>query len=105
LRTELDLPNPKGVLRPGMYATVHIVLQERRDVLTVPVSAVVAADKQSFCWTVHEGRAVRKPLVLGLQVGGDVEVLSGLQGDERVVQSLSGTLEEGQAVEIEAGGH
>ncbi len=30
LRTELDLPNPEGLLRPGMYATAHIGLQERR---------------------------------------------------------------------------
>ena len=27
LRTELDLPNPEGQLRPGMYVTVHIHLQ------------------------------------------------------------------------------
>ena len=29
LRTELDIPNPQGVLRPGMYATAEIVLQQR----------------------------------------------------------------------------
>ena len=39
LHTELDLPNPKGLLRPGMYATAHILLQERPDVYVLPLSA------------------------------------------------------------------
>ena len=41
LRTELDIPNPDRRLRPGMYATAHIVLQESPDALVLPLSAIV----------------------------------------------------------------
>ncbi len=100
LHTEIDLPNTDGRLRPGMYVTGHVVLQERRDVLVIPRSAVVTSGKASACWTVRDGRAVRTPIALGLQVEGEVEVLSGLSGAEAVIQSPPGSLQEGQAVEV-----
>ncbi|MGA2796752.1 MAG: efflux RND transporter periplasmic adaptor subunit [Thermoguttaceae bacterium] len=100
LRTELDLPNPDAALRPGMYATAHIILQEHPDVYVLPISAVVREDKRTYCWTVQEGRAVRTPITLGLQVGNDVEVVSGLKPDEIVIQTQVGSLQDGQAVEV-----
>jgi RND family efflux transporter MFP subunit len=101
LRTELDLPNPAGVLRPGMYATAHIVLQERPDALVLPRSAIVHEGKHAFCWVVEGGKVARMPISVGLQVGGDVEVVSGLKGDEPVVQAQAESLQEGQAVVAE----
>lgn len=100
LNTELDLPNPNGVLRPGMYATAHIVLQEHSNVYVLPSSAIVRQDKRTFCWAVKDGRAMRTPITTGLQVGNDVEVTAGLKGEELVVQSSPATLEQGQQVEV-----
>jgi HlyD family secretion protein len=103
LRTELDLPNPAGVLRPGMYATAHIVLEERPHALVLPRAAVLGQGKAAFCWVVEDGKTVRKPISVGLQVGNEVEVLSGLEGNEQVVQAQAAALQEGQPVVAEAG--
>jgi HlyD family secretion protein len=100
LHTELDFPNPDGILRPGMYATAHVVLQERPHALVLPRSAVAGSGKQALCWTVRDSKAVKTPIALGLQVGDEVEVVSGLKGDELVVQSPAGSLQEGQPVEV-----
>lgn len=100
LRTELDVPNPQGLLRPGMYASAEIVLQEHAGVLALPLSAVVALDKQAYCCCVENDKIVRRPLTLGLRTAHDVEVISGLKGDELVVQSQAGSLREGQLVEV-----
>jgi multidrug efflux pump subunit AcrA (membrane-fusion protein) len=100
LRTELDIPNKEGVLRPGMYATVDIVLEERKDVLSLPLSAIITVDKRVFCCCVEEGAIVQRPLVLGLRTAQDVEVLEGLKGQEWVVQSQAGSLQPGQHVEV-----
>jgi RND family efflux transporter MFP subunit len=99
LRTELDVPNPNCVLRPGMYATAHIVLQETPDALVVPASAVVRDGKKASCWVVSGGKAARVPIEIGLQSGNEVAVASGLNGDEQVVQTPPTSLKEGQAVE------
>jgi HlyD family secretion protein len=100
LRTELDIPNPQGLLRPGMYATAEIVLEERPDVLALPLSAIVSPDKQPYCCCVVEGKIVRKSLTLGLRTPQEVEILAGLTGQELVVQSQAGALQVGQAVEV-----
>ena len=36
LRTEIDIPNPSGTLRPGLYVNATIIVEEHRDTLTVP---------------------------------------------------------------------
>ena len=93
LRTEMDLPNPKRPAAAGDVRHRHMSCSR-----SVPMStsfrcpAIVREGKQAFCWVVKDGQAVRTPITLGLQVGTDVEVVSGLKGDELVVQSQAGSL-------------
>ena len=98
LRTEVDIPNPQGLLRPGMYASAEIVLQQRDNVLALPLTAVIAGEKQALCCCVQDGKIVRKPITLGLKTAQDVEVVDGLKGDEVVVQAQVGSLQDGQRV-------
>jgi len=100
LRTELDVPNPNGLLRPGMYATAEIILKERPNAIALPLTAVVKVDQQAFCYCVDGGKIARRPLTLGLQTPEEVEVVSGLSGKEEVVQSRTASLREGQPVEV-----
>jgi RND family efflux transporter MFP subunit len=74
LRTEIDLPNPKGRLLPGMYVQAAITVQHP-DVWTLPAAAVVTEGDQTFCYRAEGGKAVRTPLQVGLRGGGLVEVL------------------------------
>ena len=67
-----------------------------------PFSAIVREGKQAYCWVAKDGQAVRTPITLGLQVENDVEVVSGLKGDELVVQSQAASLQEGRPVEVGA---
>jgi RND family efflux transporter MFP subunit len=100
LRTEIDLPNPEGRLRPGMYATVQILLERREEVLTLPAAAIVREAGQTLCCTVESGRIRRQPVTTGLRAGADVEILSGLDGDETVVLVRADSLEEDRPVEV-----
>jgi len=102
LRTELDIENPDAVLRPGMYATARILLQERPAALVLPPPAIVRDGRHAYAWVVKDGRAMRVPITAGLQVGNDVEVVSGLNGDELVIQNPNSSLQDGQPVELAA---
>ena len=48
LRTEIDVPNPDGMLRPGLYAYATVVVEEHPDALSVPTSALVRQDSKTF---------------------------------------------------------
>jgi len=100
LRTEIDLLNPNGVLRPGMYAKVDIILDERRDVITLPTTAIVREGNATYCCCVESGKIERRPIELGLRSGGEVEVRSGINADQLVVLTRADTLKDGQSVEI-----
>lgn len=101
LRTEIDVPNPNGRLRPGLYANTTIVVEEHRDVMTIPTTAVVRENGKDFCAIVDDGKAVRRAIDVGLTEGARTEVVSGLKENEAVVKANVGSLVDGQAVQIE----
>ena len=100
LRTEIDVPNPKGTLRPGLYAYATVIVDEHPVTLTVPSSAIIRQDAQAYCVVVANGKAVRKPVTLGLEEGTATEIVSGLEANEVVVKAYAASLKDGQPVEV-----
>ena len=100
LRCEIDVPNPDGRLRPGMYAQVELTVAERSDVLSVPKSAIVTKDGQTWCVAVTaEGTIQRKPVQTGIRSATEVEILSGLEGTEDLLIANAAAFSDGQRVE------
>jgi RND family efflux transporter MFP subunit len=100
LRVEIDVPNEQGRLRPGMYATASVLLEERDDVLVLPVAAIVRQGGEAHCCQVINNRIQHTPVKLGLRSGNEIEIVSGLKGTEVVVMLRADTLKAGQPVEI-----
>jgi RND family efflux transporter MFP subunit len=101
LRAEIDLENPEGVLRPGLYAYATIIAAERPGALTVPTTAVVRDGARTYLVVVADGRAHRRDVELGLDDGRLVEIASGLREGETVVRAEAGGLAEDQPVVAE----
>lgn len=100
LRCEIDVPNPDGRLRPGMYAQVELTVAERSDVLSVPKSALVTKDGQAWCVAVTaEGTILRKSVQTGIRSATEVEILSGLDGSEDLLIANAAAFSDGQRVE------
>jgi HlyD family secretion protein len=100
LRAEIDLPNPDGRLRPGMYAYAKLKVAERQEVLCLPKTSVLTQGGSTYCWRVDDtGRVLRTPLGTGLQAGSEIEITSGLSGDEDVIALNAGAYREGQQVQ------
>jgi RND family efflux transporter MFP subunit len=87
MHTEVNVPNPKFELVPGMYASVRIPLHAVKNVLTVPVQAVQASGNGQGVVLVVNGsnRIEKRSVTLGLETEADEEVLSGLKEGEMVV--------------------
>jgi membrane fusion protein (multidrug efflux system) len=97
---EIDLPNPGGKLLPGLYAYATVTVEEHPDVLTVPTTAVVKDREASYCVVIVDGKAVRRPIQIGLNDGTRTEVVSGLESGEAVVKANAASLADGQPVEV-----
>jgi len=104
----LEVPNPDGVLRPGMSASVSIAVGEvGGQVVAVPIAAVQrVADKWSVFVPRGPGQFEAKPVGRGRDLGGEVEILSGLApGDEVVVDGAFLLKAEFDKARGEGGGH
>lgn len=87
MHTEVNVPNPKYELVPGMYATAHIPLHTVTNALTVPLQAVQpGAEGHGAVLVVNSSNRIEKrEVTLGLQSATDTEILSGLRENEMVV--------------------
>ena len=87
LKICVDLPNPDGRLRPGMYADVTIQGPPVRDAVVVPRSAVLRSGQRDLVFIdLGEGRFEPREVELGIHGAGDlVQVSRGVQPGERVV--------------------
>ena len=85
-RVRIELANPQGQLKPGMYGTVQIEAGPKREVLTVPDSAVIdSGTRQTVLVALGEGRFEPREVKVGTRGEGFVEVLSGVKDGESVV--------------------
>lgn len=82
--TVIKLNSQKG-LKPGMSASVEVLLARHVDVLTVPVAAVVEQDGQFFCWVRSGEETQRRKLDLGDSNDQFIVVKGGLSEGEDVV--------------------
>jgi RND family efflux transporter MFP subunit len=100
MHTEVDVPNPKYELVPGMYASVKIPLHSVANILTVPVQAVLSAGEGKGTVLVVDGsdKIESRSVTLGLQSATDVEITSGLQENEMVVFGAQGQYKPGEVV-------
>src|SRR5438876_9191964 len=97
---EVELPNPKLELRPGMYAIVKINIERKKDALLVPVEAVVVERAGAFVFTVVNDKAKRIQVKTGFNDGAYVEISSGIKPDQPVILAGKRTLGDGQSVQI-----
>jgi membrane fusion protein (multidrug efflux system) len=95
----VDLPNPDGRLRPGMFAQGKILLAERDNVLVLPAAAIVRKDQAAHCFLVRDGQAAQAAIELGIKVGDEWEIAGGLEGTEIVCLTKAATLKDGQPVD------
>jgi cobalt-zinc-cadmium efflux system membrane fusion protein len=83
----IDVRNVGGQLRPGMSATAILPVGTSGDpILTVPVSAVQRVRNEWCVFLPKDDRTFEiRRIGRGRDLAGEIEVLSGLRADERIV--------------------
>jgi membrane fusion protein, multidrug efflux system len=99
-KVTLEVDDPKGDLKPGMFARVGIVFERRADTLTIPRVALLDSDGSSNVFVVSSGKAEQRAIKTGLANAGRVEVIQGLEGAEQVVVVGQNGLKDGNPVRV-----
>jgi len=92
------LPNSDRQLRPGMFARVTLIVEERSNAILVPETALVPVGGDVFVFRAINGKAVQTKIRIGLRRGGEVEVIEGLGRDDLIVAEGGAKLRDGQNI-------
>jgi RND family efflux transporter MFP subunit len=86
MRVEVDVPNPKLELVPGMYAAASLALDRVKDALVVPVQAIDRSEATPTVLIVTSDRQIEiRRVTLGLESADRVAITSGLKIDDLVI--------------------
>jgi RND family efflux transporter MFP subunit len=99
MQVEIDVPNPRYQLQPGMYAEVHLSANSIPNALTIPIEAVKRAEDGASVLVVDEHNHVQsRTIQIGVESSNNVEILSGLSQGEKVIVGNLGAYQPGELV-------
>jgi membrane fusion protein (multidrug efflux system) len=94
------LPNPQGLLKPGMFLTVRLA-RGAVDALLVPEEALVPEQGDVFVFLLRDGAVEKRRVRLGQRRVGDVQVLEGVAAGDLVVTEGTQKLRDGASVRVQ----
>jgi RND family efflux transporter MFP subunit len=99
LLVDIEVPNPRGLLLPGMYAQVRLTLRRSRPVVLVPGDTVVIRARGPEVAVVENGKVHYHQLKVERDHGDMMEVLDGVKPGDMLVVNPGDTAREGSVVE------
>ena len=102
LLTEIDLPNPDGALRSGVYCMVELKIPRKTPSLVVPAEAMIFNRDGLQVAVVNNGKAEIRKVRVTRDLGTQVEVDTGVKPGDRVILNPPVSLVEGSKVQVAA---
>jgi RND family efflux transporter MFP subunit len=101
LRTEIQIPNEKSELVPGLFAEVKFKVQREQPPITIPARALIVQTAGPQIATLSDDNQVKlASVVVGRDLGKTIELASGLPAGARFVTNPNDTLRDGTAVSV-----
>jgi len=100
LLVEIEVNNPTGELLSGAYAELHMKLPGNISTFLIPVNTLLFRSEGLRVAQEKDGVAQLIPITLGRDYGSEVEVISGLGGNENLIVNPSDSILSGQKVRI-----
>jgi membrane fusion protein, copper/silver efflux system len=80
--------NSGGTLKPNMYANITLLTEPKKNVLTIPLEALIRSSKGGHVIVaLGQGRFQSRSVTTGIESGNNIEILSGLKLGENIVIS------------------
>lgn len=98
LDAEVQIPNPTGILRPGMYGRAAIVTDVHSGAVVVPASVVQISNDKQYVFVLKGDRVKRVPIRTGVDGGDWLEVVAGLSTADEIVTAGMDVLSDGTQV-------
>ena len=99
--TVLEVPNPRGILMPGMYAQVRFSAGRTVPAVVIPGDALILGRQGPRVAVVAPDHRIHlRQIRIGQDAGAEIEVVTGLSAGEMVVSNPSDVVRENAVVEV-----
>jgi RND family efflux transporter MFP subunit len=102
LLTEIDIPNPDGVLSAGIYCTVELHIPHKVPSLSIPAAAIIFNADGVQVAVVENGVARLRKITVARDLGTAVEARDGVKAGEQAILNPSVDLVDGAKVQVAA---
>lgn len=96
----IEITDSQRRIKPGMFGRIGIVYDKHENTLQVPRSAILEDDGQTSVFVVVDGKAARRAVTTGYSDKGMVEIVTGIDDDDRIITVGQVGLKEGAKVTI-----
>jgi RND family efflux transporter MFP subunit len=100
LLIEIDVANPTGTLLTGSYAEVHLAVPTQASNFLLPVNTLLFRSEGLQVGVVRDGRVVLSAVTPGHDFGDQIEIVSGLKPNDKVIINPPDSIVTGQQVQI-----
>lgn len=98
---EITIPNPTGELRPGMFSRTELMFGENEGVMVEDVAIQrQLGTNDKYVFVVKDGKAERRLVTTGVQIGSKINILTGVEPGDEVVTAGISRLMQGTEVEV-----
>jgi RND family efflux transporter MFP subunit len=97
----IDVPNPDGLLKPGLEVTVSVPLAAAPEVIVVPRGAVFDFQGKRCVYVVDDGRRAQlRNVGTGAEISGEIAITSNLAEGEKVIVAAETKIQPQSRVQI-----
>lgn len=97
---EIDAQNKEYKLKPGMFTRVELTAQENKDVIVIPIDALIKEGDEIFVYIMEGDKASKKKVTTGISDGIRTEIIVGLNPGEQLIIAGQQNLKDGMPVSV-----
>ena len=97
---KISIPNAPPEVRLGMTATVRFITKADKNLIRLPLTALLNEKNQTSIWVIENGAVKSVPVQVGGVMGNEVVIASGVNAGQMIVTAGVNTLRAGQKVHV-----
>ncbi len=97
---KLEIDNPDGKIKSGMFGEVVFTKEENKDALVVPKNAVLENEEGKYVYLSVDGKAKQVQVETGIETGEKIEITSGLKNGDLVITKGQTYINDGDEIEV-----
>ena len=97
---KIKIDNGDKSLLPGIFGKVQLISEQKIEIITVPINALVGSEGNYFVFINDNGKAKKQKITIGETDENNVEITSGVKDGDIVICSNTGLLQDGNEIEV-----